>query len=83
MGPLLDWELGMQQVKLFVGLEGATEELSGEINGWIRESGVTVLQISGNISPQSLGGSGHDAGLSGMGGRLSSDVLVIVLYEEK
>ena len=76
----------MQQVKLFTGLEGATEELSGEINGWIRETGATVLQISGNISPQSPGGSGLGVGLSGTGSpgrRVSSDVLVIVLYEEK
>jgi hypothetical protein len=76
----------MQQVKLFTGLEGATDELSGEINSWIRESGATVLQISGNISPQSPSGSGLGAGLSrtgSSGGRVSSDVFVIVLYEEK
>ena len=75
----------MQQVKLFTGIEGATEELSREINGWIRESGATVLQISGNIAPQSHGGSGA-TGLSRTGssaGRVSSDLFVIVLYEEK
>ena len=75
----------MQQVKLFTGIEGATEELSREINDWIRESGATVLQISGNIAPQSNGGSGA-TGLSRTGstaGRVSSDLFVIVLYEEK
>ena len=74
----------MQQVKLFTGIEGATEEMSREINGWIRESGATILQISGNIAPQS-GGSGA-TGLSRTGssaGRVSSDLFVIVLYEEK
>ena len=73
-------EFDMQQIKIFTGLEGATQELSGEINSWIRESGVTVLQISGNIAPQSEG----SPGLSGTSsGRVRSDVLIIVLYEEK
>ena len=75
----------MQQVKLFTGLEGATGELSDQINSWIRESGAKVLQISGNMSPQSSTGSGGGTGLTMTGsstGRVSSDVFVIVLYEE-
>ncbi len=73
----------MQQVKIFTGLEGATEELCGEINNWIRETGAKILQISGNIAPQSIGSSGTAPGLQGAGamaGRLPSDILVIVLY---
>ena len=76
----------MQQVKIFVGLEGETNALSDEINKWIRESGAKVLQVTGNIAPQSMGGSGLGGGLPGTSlasGRVPSDVLVIVLYEEK
>lgn len=70
----------MQQVKLFVGLEGETEELTREINDWIRQSGAKILQVTGNIAPQSSSNSGGP-GLSA-GGRVNSDVLVVVLYEE-
>jgi hypothetical protein len=78
-------ELAVQQVKLFTGIEDATEELAREINTWIRESGATVLQISGNIAPQSNVGSGASglAGSISSSGRVSSDLFVIVLYEEK
>lgn len=70
---------------MFMGLEGETNALSKEINDWIRQSGANVLQISGNIAPQSSGGSGLGGGLPGTSlasGRVPSDVLVIVLYEE-
>ena len=70
----------MQQVKLFTGLEGQTLELSAEINDWIRESGVKVLQITGNIAPQSTGAGATMEGLSG--GRPPSDLFIVVLYQE-
>jgi hypothetical protein len=79
-------ELDVQQVKMFMGLEGETNALSDEINTWIRESGAKVLQISGNVAPQTSGGSGLGSGLPGTSlaaGRVPSDVLVIVLYEGK
>ncbi len=76
----------MQQVKIFTGLEGATEDLSTEINRWIRETGVQIIQMTGNIAPQSNDTSGPGTSLPGRGstaGRLPSDVIIIVLYEEK
>lgn len=76
----------MQQVKIFVGLEGETNELTNEINDWIRASGAKVLQMAGNIAPQSSAGSGIGGGLPGTSlgtGRVPSDVIVILLYEEK
>lgn len=77
----------MQQVKFFTGLEGSTEELANEINAWIRESGVNVLQITGNIAPQSNSESGS-GGLSGTGlsgstvSRPRSDIFIIVMYSK-
>jgi hypothetical protein len=76
----------MQQVKFFTGLEGATEELANEINQWIRESGAKILQISGNIAPQSSSDSSSGPSLPGTGlsgstsSRPRSDVFLIVLY---
>ncbi len=78
--------MSVQQVKLFMGLEGETEELSRGINDWIRKSGAKVLQINSSIAPQSNGGMGLGGGLPGTSlaaGRVPSDVLVVVLYEEK
>ena len=43
----------MQQVKLFKSLESDINSLEAEVNGWLRESGVKVLSITGNIAPQS------------------------------
>lgn len=73
----------MQQVKLFMGLEGDTEELTKEINNWIRDSSAKVIQISGNIAPQSMHAveQGHSLPAVGtLGGRPPSDILVIILY---
>ena len=69
----------MRLVKMFTGLEGHSEELSSEINDWIRESGVNVVQIAGNISPQSTASGPTVEGLPS--GRPPSDLFVIVLYE--
>jgi hypothetical protein len=73
----------MQQVKFFTGLEGATDELAEEINTWIRDSGVKILHISGNIAPQSFGNAGIGVERTAPGlslGRPPSDIFVIILY---
>ena len=76
----------MQQVKIFTGLEGATGALTEEINDWIRDSGAEVLQISGNIAPQSAAGVEHSTTLPGSTGgthhRPPSDILIIILYSK-
>ena len=73
----------MPQVKIFTGIEGGAEELSKSINDWAKETGAKMLQVTGNIAPQSMTGSGSGATLAGSGasGRAPSDILVIVLYE--
>jgi len=69
----------MQQVKIFYGLENETGSIEKEINDWIRESGVKVLQITGNVAPQS-GGSASSGYLTKSPSN-PSDVMIIVLYE--
>ena len=63
----------MRQVKVFKGVETELWNLEGEINKWVEESGATIVQITGNIAPQTP--SSNAAGFA------SSDVLVVVLYE--
>jgi hypothetical protein len=69
----------MQLVRLFTGLENDCEGLTEEINHWIRESGIKILQVHGNIAPQSTNPAHNVEGLAS--GRPPSDLFVIVLYE--
>ncbi|MDX2132594.1 MAG: hypothetical protein SFY69_11140 [Planctomycetota bacterium] len=75
----------MHQIKLFEGSEDAMRALENEINEWLRTSGAKVVQVFGNIAPQSvLPSSESRAGLAADGGirRFApSDILVCVLYE--
>ena len=72
----------MQQIKLFVGREDHTADLEAEVNGWVAESGATILSITGNIAPQSIL-PGKDAAGSTPGRRFApSDIMVIVTYEK-
>lgn len=70
----------MQQVKIFKAMESDVDSLENEVNAWIRESGVRVVSVTGNIAPQSEGSGSSASGL-GQGRFVSSDVLLIVLYE--
>ena len=71
----------MQQVKIFKGLEGDAAALEKQVNMWLAESGVRVVQITGNIAPQ-----GHwtdpKAGNISNSPFTPSDILLVVLYEK-
>ncbi len=65
----------MQQVRIFEVPENNLGSLEDEINKWLRDSGVKVISITGNIAPQSA--------ISHPKARPApSDVLLIVLYEQ-
>ncbi len=64
----------MQQIKIFKSIESELGSLEGEINDWISEESVRIVEIFGNIAPQS-------PSTPGMGSFSSSDVLVVILYE--
>lgn len=77
----------MQQIKVFVGREDHTNDLEGEVNNWIAESGVEVLSITGNIAPQSVLPSKEAAsnlgGSPGHGRRFGpSDIMILVAYKK-
>ena len=67
----------MQQVKLFKNVEAEITELETEVNNWIRESGVRVVSIQGNIAPQTV----SDSKTGTLGKFSPSDVLIVVTYE--
>ncbi len=64
----------MQQIKIFKSIESELGSLEEEINEWISEQSATIVQIFGNIAPQSPSN-------PGMGSFSSSDVLVVIVYE--
>jgi len=72
----------MRQVKIFKGLESAVSDLESEINQWLSSSGATVVDMVGNIAPQTAGTVGNSGGISG-GGRSygPSDIVIVILYE--
>lgn len=66
----------MQKVKLFKSIESELGELEKEINAWLSSHAVKVVSITGNIAAQTGKTMGH------MGSFSSSDVFLVVLYEE-
>ena len=75
----------MQQVKIFTGIENQTGDMEQEINDWLKSSGANVIQITGNIAPQAVLGSGDHKTIAASAGAsrryAPSDVMVVVLYE--
>jgi hypothetical protein len=72
----------MQQVKIFKGLEGEISLLEKQVNAWLAESGARVLQVSGNIAPQSSSAD-PKAGSISAAPYVASDIILIILYEKK
>ena len=69
----------MQQIKLFRGLDSELPRLQDQINRWLAESGARVIQMSGNLSPQSV--LQDPKGAPPLSPLVPSEVLVTILYE--
>jgi hypothetical protein len=69
----------MQQIKLFKSVEPDVSVLEQEINDWLKESGAKVINMFGNIAPQTP----KETSLASTMGRAfaPSDLLVAILYE--
>lgn len=65
----------MQRVKIFRGSDSELATLEAEINTFLEKAGARVVQITGNIAPQTSTGGPR-------GSFASSDVLVVILYEK-
>ncbi len=68
----------MQQIKIFKSIESDVTELERDINAWLKESGARVVNIFGNIAPQTITDPEKAKGTRGFS---LSDVLVVLLYE--
>ncbi len=67
----------MHQIKIFKGSEGEIEELETSMNTWLSESSARVVNIFGNIAPQSPRGERGNLG----SGFAHSDLFLAVVYE--
>lgn len=70
----------MQQIRLFKSIETDVSDLEREINSWLQESGVKVINIFGNIAPQTV--TSDSGGTSGRSFS-PSDLFMVVVYETK
>jgi hypothetical protein len=71
----------MQQIKIFKGMENELATLEREVNEWLVESGARVIQIFGNLAPQSIPPTAKGSGLS-TSEFAPSDALIVILYEK-
>jgi hypothetical protein len=77
----------MHQIRIFTGIEGDTQRLAKDVNDWLKQSKVKVVNVFGNIAPQSAmerADPGRLAGAdTGSARRFApSDVMLVVVYEE-
>ena len=70
----------MQQIRFFKATETDLVSLQDEMNAWLRDSGAKVVQVFGNIAPQTVTGDDAGTGLT-KSAFAPSDVLVAVVYE--
>ena len=70
----------MHQVKIFIGLESNVEALEEKINVWLKESGAKVVNMFGNIAPQTVTAASKGTMLAERKFS-SSDVFIALLYE--
>lgn len=75
------------QIRIFTGHEGETAKLTDEVNAWLKQSKVRVVNVFGNIAPQSTlekpGGGKLTGAEVGPGRRFApSDILLVVVYDE-
>lgn len=68
----------MHQVKLFKGLESELHSLEAEINAFLAEKGAAVVNVFGNIAPQSESHTDTRLGT----GHTASDIFIVVVYEK-
>lgn len=69
----------MHQVKIFKGLESALPALEKEMNTWLVENPVKVVQIFGNLAATS--GDRNEQNSLAAYPYVASDVFMVVVYE--
>lgn len=69
----------MYQVKIFKGIESNLAALEKEMNTWLAETNVRVVQVFGNLAP--LSGERNEGNSLSAYPYVASDVMMVVLYE--
>ncbi len=72
----------MHQIKIFKGLENELPELETAVNEWLRNTAAVIVNVFGNISPQSGSGDAKQHGLT-RSEFPPSDVMLVVVYEQR
>jgi hypothetical protein len=70
----------MHQIRIFKGLESNLPGLEKEVNQWLTESQVKVVQIFGNLAAQS--GLRHEGNSLAAYPYVASDVILVVVFEQ-
>lgn len=70
----------MHQIKIFKGMETELTALEADVNSWLNEKNVRIVQMFGNIAPQSMSPTAKGSGLSTTE-FAPSDVLLVIVYD--
>ena len=70
----------MHQIKLFLDMESNSAGLEDKVNDWLKTSGAKVVNIFGNIAPQTVTTESKTTALAERKFS-SSDLLLVVVYE--
>jgi len=70
----------VHQIKIFADIESNVDALEGRVNAWLRESGAKVINIFGNIAPQTVTSASRGTALAERKFS-SSDVFMVVVYD--
>ena len=70
----------MHQIKFFKAVESDLDALQDEMNGWLKETGAEVVQVLGNIAPQTVPAGQSSSGMT-KSAFAPSDVLFAVVYK--
>ncbi len=70
----------MHQIKIFKGLESDAALIEKQVNSWLAESNARVINMYGNIAPQSPAPDSTSNAIS-RGAFPPSDILLVLLYE--
>jgi hypothetical protein len=71
----------MHQIKIFKGVETELNTLEEEVNAWLAEKNARIVQVFGNIAPQSMPPTAKGSGLSTTD-FAPSDVMLVVVYDK-
>lgn len=71
----------VHQIKIFKGLEDDTTTIEHDVNNWLAENKVKVIQIIGNVAPQTLAAEAVKNTLTRTN-HPPSDVMLVLLYEK-